>query len=83
MLHYSHLTDYYFVPIAMETFGSWAKKSLEFMKKLGDQLKLATGEPKSTYYLLQRISILVQRSNASSILGSFGPEVNLEEVFYL
>ena len=48
-----------------------------------EQIKLTTDEPKSTYYLLQRISILLQRSNAASIIESLGPKTDLKEVFEL
>ena len=84
--HYSDLTtDYAFQPIALETFGSWAPGSLKFIKSIGEQIKLATDEPKSTYiyYLLQRISIILQRSNAASIIESLGPKTDLKEVFEL
>ena len=82
--HYSDLSrDYAFQPIAMETFGSWAPGSLKFVKSIGEQIKLATDEPRSTYYLLQRISIIIQRSNAASIIESLGPKTDLKEVFEL
>ena len=67
----------------METFGSWAPGSLKFVKSIGEQIKLATDEPRSTYYLLQRISIIIQRSNAASIIESLGPKTDLKEVFEL
>ena len=82
--HYNDLTtDYAFQPIALETFGSWAPGSLKFIKSIGEQIKLATDEPRSTYYLLQRISIILQRSNAASIIESLGPKTDLKEVFEL
>ena len=70
-------------PIALETFGSWAPDSLKFMKSLGEQIKINNDEPKATYYLLQRISITLQRSNAASIIESMGPKTNFQEIFEL
>ena len=37
--------------------------------QLGHCLKLETGEPHSLHFLLQRISVALQRDNAAAVLG--------------
>ena len=67
---YVHLGPaYLFQPIAIETSGAIGPKSRVFLKELGKRVALQTGEAKSTCYLLQRLSIAVQRGNAAAVLG--------------
>ena len=63
-------SDLIFVPIAIETSGVIGKASLAFLAELGLRIKSATSEPRSFAYLLQRLSVAVQRGNAISILGT-------------
>ena len=66
---YSSLgVGYSFTPVAFETLGAMGKKSLAFVKDLGHRVRQRTGEA----YLLQRLSVAVQRGNAVSVLGSVG-----------
>ena len=44
----------------------------EFVGELGRRLCKTTGEPCSHEYLLQRISIAMQRGNAAAVLGTMG-----------
>ena len=41
-----------------------------------------SGEPRSKAFLVQRISIAVQRGNVASILGTLPQGKELEEIFY-
>jgi hypothetical protein len=69
---YSQLISYYdFVPIAVETLGSWSENALSFIKTLGKRLTEATGDSQETVYLLQRLSVVIQRCNAVCFNGSF------------
>ena len=70
-------SDLTFVPIAIETSGAIGKASLAFLAELGRRIKSATGEPRSFAYLLQRLSIAVQRGNAISILGTASKDQSL------
>ena len=63
---------YSFVPIAVESSGVFGPQTLEFLKELGHRLSRVTGEEKSYIYLLQRLSVAVQRGNAASVLGTLG-----------
>ena len=81
---YEELTkDYIFTPIAVETFGSWGEQGHTLIKEIGQRLCDITGDKRSTNYLFQRISMAVQRGNASSVLGTVTSSSNLEEIFYL
>ncbi len=70
---YIDLKEHYvFTPLAFEAFGAIGPETSIFLKKLGKLMKEHTGEKRSLDYLLQRISIAIQRSNAVSIRDSFG-----------
>ena len=55
---------------AIETSGACGSLTLEFLRDLGNRLRQATGEESSFAYLLQRLSVAVQRGNAASVLGT-------------
>ena len=59
-----------FTPIAYESSGVVGPLSQIFLKELGHRLSATTGDTKSYSYLLQRLSVAVQRGNAASILGT-------------
>ena len=81
---YQELTnDYQFTPIAVETFGSWGHQGHSLVKEIGQKLCDITGDKRSTFYLFQRISMAIQRGNASSVLGTVSSSSNMEEIFYL
>ena len=63
-----------FAPVAVETSGVLGPRSLSFVKELGRRLRCQTGEVKSSTYLIQRLSMAVQRGNAISILGTFNDQ---------
>ena len=62
-----------FVAVAVETLGPVNKDGQAFLQNLGQRLSAMSGDPRESAFLFQRISIIMQRSNASSILGSFLP----------
>ena len=61
---------YSFIPIVIESSGACGPLTLEFLRDLGNRLRQATGEESSFMYLLQRLSVAVQRGNAAAILGT-------------
>ena len=73
--------DYHFVPVGVETTGVLGKHTIDFFKLLGHKLKLATGEPRSSSFLLQRFSIAIQRGNAASILATHPKSRGLDEIY--
>ena len=74
--------DFFFMPVAMETFGAWARESLDFIRDLGRRICRRTGEVRSTAFLLQRISIAVQKANAASIISALPCSEELETLYY-
>ena len=71
-------SSHYFVLFMVETFGVLAGEAAEdLIWDLGRLLHWSTGEPRSREYLLQRISIAVQRGNTAAVLGMAGPTVSV------
>ncbi|CAG9135278.1 unnamed protein product [Plutella xylostella] len=66
------MTSYIFVPLALETTGVWGTQGRAFIKELGRRLRDRGHDKRSGAYLMQRISLAVQRGNAASVMGTFG-----------
>ena len=81
-MKYQHLdsSTYCFTPIAVETTGVFGPLTRAFLKDLGRRITRATGEERSHSYLIQRISVAIQRGNAASVMGTIRQPVDLEEV---
>ena len=60
------------VPVAIETLGAIGPQSLAFLKDLGVRIQQRTGEDIAGHYLLQQLSIAVQRGNYILIRDSMG-----------
>ena len=56
-----------FTLIAIATMGAIGPRSTAFLKDLGRRIALEWGEPRSTHFLLQRLSVAVQRVNSASL----------------
>ena len=70
--HYIDLKqNYIFTPLAFESLGSVGPETELFLKKLGKLMKRNSGEPRSLDYLVQRISIAIQRGNAICIRNTY------------
>ena len=69
------------MPIGLETFGPWGPEGHKLIKDIGKKLKEVTGEPRSTLYLTQRISMAIQRGNSSSVQGTVPSTEGLDEIF--
>ena len=68
---YTSIATYHtFIPIAIETLGPMGPQAKMFLLELGRRLRQQTGEPRSTSYLLQRISMAIQKGNAVAMMGS-------------
>src|SRR5208282_5240566 len=81
---YRSLEDrFIFYPLGLETFGTWGPAAKELISAIGSRIKERTGEPRSSEFLRQRISIELQRGNAASVLGTIPSTRGLDEVFLL
>ena len=67
------------VPVAIESLGVIGPISMAFFKDLSRRIRQCSGEVKAHQYLLQRLSVAVQRGNAISVLSSVaelsGPDI--------
>ena len=57
-------------PIAIETSGVFGSETSKFLKELGHRLKQTSGECNAYSCLPQRLSVAVQRGNATSVMSS-------------
>ena len=64
-----------FVPIAIETAGTWDKQATELIEEIGRRCTLAE-DPKETIYLYQRIAMAIQRGYALSFTQMFNNVAN-------
>lgn len=74
--------NYLFHPVAVETFGVYGPESLLFVHEIGRRLSQATKDNRSTSFLMERITIAIQRGNAASVLGTIPPSHNLREIMH-
>ena len=65
---------YLFEPVALETTCVFGPSTLKIVKDLGRRLREATGEPRETMWLKQRLGMAVLRGNAFSVLAAAGRE---------
>ena len=75
--------NFTFVPIAVEIFGVLGDAANDFMYELGKRISAVSREPRSRTFLMQRLSVAIQRGNAASVLGTVNSSVDLDAVFYL
>ena len=81
---YSALSRIYnFTPVAVETLGPWGPEASTFVSELGRRLYMTTGDPRTTAFLRQRISLAVQKGNAVCIKQSLPAGIDFNEVFYI
>jgi len=64
--------------------GPLGEDAADFLHQLGRHIASMTGERWSTQFLLQRLSVAIQRGNAAAVLGTVDMTVDkLDAVFYL
>ena len=74
---------YNFMPIAVESLGALGDCATDFFPKLGQRISVATGEPRSSQFLFQRLSVAIQRGNAACVVGTLPGSRGLEDIFYI
>ena len=62
--------SYCFIPVGVETSGACGPQALSLFREVGNRIRRVTGDPLAFTYLMQRISVAIQRGNAMSIMGS-------------
>ena len=64
-----------FVPVAIDTAGTWNNWAVELVQELGRRITAAvTEDTRETTYLFQRLSVALQRGNAVSFHSTFTTE---------
>lgn len=83
--HYKNVKsdNYIFQPFAVETMGAWSTDSIKFIDAIGSKLQEISGEKRSKFYLIPKISLAIQRENALCIMGTIPPSSSLDEIVYL
>ena len=71
----SHL----FVPIAIERLGPINEAGHSFLSELGRRLSTISDDPSESFFLFQRIFILIQRFNEVAFRGTFDAETGHDE----
>ena len=61
---------HHFVPVSVETMGSWNAESFNFVGSIGKKLTKVSSDPLETSYLFQRLSVAIQRGNEISFAGT-------------
>jgi len=62
--------SYSFVPVAIETLGTWGPSAQALCSDIGGRLATESGDKRSTTFLSQRLSLAVQRGNAAAVIGT-------------
>ena len=62
--------EYIFVPVAVESLGTWGPSASELCKEIGARLVRVSGDIRALPFLKQRLGLAVQRGNAASISGT-------------
>ena len=60
-----------FVPVAVETAGTWNHLAVELTQELGRRITIFTDDPRETGFLFQRLSVTLQLGNAVSFHSTF------------
>ena len=72
--------QYIFVPFAVETFGPFGEDAKGLINDIGRRIFGTTADKRSKSFLIQEISLAIQRGNAAAILGTFPSSSSLNNV---
>lgn len=72
-----------FEPFGVETLGPWGSGAHRLYRDLAKRLVEVSGDRRAGAFLGQRISLAIQRGNATSLLGTMPLGSDLGHIFYL
>lgn len=80
---YSTVDDsmYIFQPIAIETLGAFGSSAINFFNDLGHRMRAVSQDTRAGMFLMQRLSVAMQRGNAACILGTIADDDFSTEFF--
>lgn len=61
--------NYHFVPFAVETMGAWGTDAIKFFNQ------------RTKSFLIQKISVTIQKTNAASVMGMLIVTEKMKEIF--
>jgi len=64
--------NHHFFPIVFETFGPINQVGADVISALGHRISTNSDDPRDTFFILQRLSVTIQRFNAACFANSFG-----------
>jgi len=67
------------VPVAIETSGACGKQAIGLIKEIGRRIAAITYDNQATSFLRQRLSIAIQRGNATCVLGTLSKALFVDE----
>ena len=67
----AHSLPHIFLPVAVETAGTWNQSAIELIQESGSRITAVTEDTGETVFLFQRLSIALQRGNAVAFLATF------------
>ena len=60
---------HHFIAVVVETAGAMGGDALDFVADIGSPVRAVTNEAQSRAFILQQVSVALQRGNAASVLG--------------
>ena len=63
---------HHFVSVVVETCGVFGTEALDLFVEIARRVRKVTQEVRARAFLLQQVSVALQRGNAASVLGSMG-----------
>ena len=78
-LKYASITNTHIVMlVAVETLGLICSRGLSFLVEKSNRLAAISGDARGTFFLFQRVSVLIQRFNQIAFRGTFIDENDIE-----
>ncbi|KPJ21547.1 hypothetical protein RR48_00059, partial [Papilio machaon] len=75
---------YIFVPFAVETLRPWGAEARQLFKEISVRLIDVSGDSRAGAHFGQRLSLVIQRGNAASLLGTLPCQrSDLGSIFYI
>ena len=70
--NYSQLSNtHVFVPVAIETVGTWHHQGVELVQEIGRRTANITDDARESTFLFHQLSVALQRGNAVSFQNTF------------
>ena len=63
-------SSHHFMPVAIKTLEIFGPEAISFVSELGCRIRVETGESCSLQFLLQGLSVAIQRGNAVAMMGA-------------